>query len=217
MEPTASSCRSCCHVGITHGESKFEVVMPMRRDLADYDIRVAEIIETISAVENRSQLEIIRDLFRSSSDVVRLRARPGGSSTGMVSIDEGVVLYEQARDLIMAAACSTEQKKAVFPSRKPNKAINYVKETKFGQTEHGSYVLTIVSPVSPTSEVLQSPNDLFSDGTFGRRVIITLASAVSKVRAAALSAAVTGKINVFDETVQHGVSANLCDAIVGIS
>ena len=107
-------------------------------------------------------------------------------------------------------------KKAVFPSRKPNKALSYIKDAKFGQTEQGSYVITIISPVSSTVDV-PSKEELFAEEPFGRRVIETLVSAVSDVRSAALTAAVTGKIGVFDETIRNGVSANLCDAIVGIS
>jgi hypothetical protein len=196
--------------------TQFDIIMPLRRELADYNTRMAETLDTLEVVERRSQLEIIRDLFTASCDVVRLRARPDGSSSGMVRMDEGVELVQYARELVMAAACSTDQKKAVFSSRKPNKALNYIKNAKFGQTEQGSYVITLISPVSVTFDT-SSKDELFPDGPFRRQVIETLASAVSNVRSAALTVAVTGNIKVFDETIRNGVSANLCDAIVGLS
>jgi hypothetical protein len=200
-----------------HHESKhFDIVMPLRRDLADYETRIAEALDTLEAVEGRSQIEIIKNLYTASADVVRVPAKPDGSSSGMVGIDEGVELVRHARELVMAAACSADQKRAVFPSRKPNNALNYMKGAKFGQTEHGSYVITIISPVSTPPGAILSEG-LVPEEPFGRRVIHTLASAVVEVRAAALRAAVNGKISEFDATVRSGVSANLCDAIVGIS
>jgi hypothetical protein len=198
-----------------HRSKIFDIVMPLRRDLADYETRIAESLNTLEAVEGRSQLSIIKDLYTASADVVRVPTKPEASTSGMVGVDEGVELIRHARELLMAAACSAAQKRAVFPARKPNEALNYLKGAKFGQTEHGSYVITIVSPVSTP---LGGQNEgLFPDPPFGRKVIQTLATAVAEVRNAALRTAGNGKITEFDAAVRCGVSANLCDAIVGIS
>lgn len=87
-----------------------------------------------------------------------------------------------------------------------------------GQTEHGSFVMTIQSSVPPSLQ-----GNLFSEGLppepaepFERRVTKTLMQAIAALREAADESAATGDIRPFREAVPLGVSANLCDALIGL-
>ena len=59
---------------------------------------------------------------------------------------------ERARDLVLAAACAAITKRAYFATRKPTKATDYLSRVRMGQTERGSYVLTIRSDGMPLHE-----------------------------------------------------------------
>src|SRR3990172_2873870 len=51
----------------------FEIAVPLNRDLGDFVLRMADALRSLEAVEDRSQLEILDDLFTSSADIVRFR------------------------------------------------------------------------------------------------------------------------------------------------
>lgn len=194
-----------------------EAVVPLRRESGDFLNRLSDILTELEAAEGRSQIDILRDILASGFDIVRLAAKDPDTNNGTIRIEEGVALFEEAREMLMAAACATVKPRPVFHSRKPQRAIEYLREARLGQTEHGSFVLTILSPVAPQITTYGEA-DLFPEEPFERRVIRTLTDALDKTVWAA-SAAATGpepNFEPFQAAVEHGVSANLCEAIAGL-
>jgi hypothetical protein len=102
---------------------------------------------------------------------------------------------------------------------KPNKATDYLSKVHIGQTERGSYVVNILSRVAPDleSETLFPTEPYEKTDPFERQVTRTLADALEATRTAAEYAAATGTIEYFRRAVESGVSANLCEAIVGMN
>ena len=194
-----------------------EILIPVDRAMSDYVLLLREALQELEVVENRSQLEILRDLYNSGFDVVRLAAQSSRTADGTVDIDEGVLLFERARDTLYAAACATVKPQAVFHSRRPQQAIEYMRRARLGQTEQGSYILTLLSPVAPQL-TLHSDTELFPEEPFERRVVETLAHSVRlAVGAAARAATATNPdFRPFQEAVAGGVSANLCEGIAGL-
>lgn len=196
-----------------------ELVLPMRRDLGDFDLRMAEVLRTLAQVEGRSQLDILRDLQAASSDLIRIRAPADNAADGTIPIEAAVAFVERARDLMLAAACAAIDKRSYFATRKPAQATDYLDQVRMGQTERGSFVLTILSPVTP----LLKPADtgllfpLEPPEPYERSVTRTLALSLSAVRAAADTAAAQGNLKPFADAVGQGVSANLCEALVGLA
>jgi hypothetical protein len=84
-----------------------------------------------------------------------------------------------------------------------------------GQTERGSFVLTILSPVPPELRPMQET--LLPEDPYERLVMITLMNALDALYRAAQDAAVGGDMASFQSAVFKGVSANLCEAVVGLS
>ncbi|MEY9632337.1 hypothetical protein ABIF66_000566 [Bradyrhizobium japonicum] len=194
-----------------------EILIPVDRSVSDYVLLLREALGELEAVENRSQLEILRDLYNSGFDVVRLAAQSHRTADGTVDIDEGVMLFERARDTLYAAACATVKPQAVFHSRRPQIATEYMRKARLGQTEQGSYVLTLLSPVAPQL-TFHSDTELFPEEPFERRVIETLAQSVRLAvgAAAKASTATSPDFRPFQEAVAGGVSANLCEGIAGL-
>jgi hypothetical protein len=195
-----------------------EIVLPKRRDFGDFDLRMSEVLKTLAKTEARSQFDIMRDVQTTAADLVRLRAPARDAVDGSLAIDSAVSFVESARDLMLAAACAAIDKRSYFATRKAQQATDYLQRVRMGQTERGSFVLTILSPVPPT---LKSEQDaLFPVDTpepYERTVTRTLARSLAAVSAAAETAAALGDMQPFIDAVQWGVSANLCDAIVRIS
>jgi len=205
-------------IWIQNSENKpFEVLLPLRRNLGDYALRMAELVSILATQENRSQLEILSDLQMAGADVVRIRFRHAAAQDGTISLDQGEALVENTREMMFAGACAVLQRKSYFAARKPDEARQFVQNLRMGQTERGSYVLTVFSKVSPT--LVGSQKGLFGDldDPFERRAILQLSESLTALRSATDQVLTGPREEVFQKAVKEGVSANLCSAIVGMN
>ena len=190
-----------------------ELVVPKRQAFGDFGLRVSEILQTLSKVEHRSQLHIFADVASVSSDLVRLRAVDRETEQGTLPLSAGVTFIEGARDVMLAAACSTVVRRGDFARRKPTQANEYMERVRLGQTERGSFILTLLCPVTPRLRPVE-PEGFFPEEPFERKVTKTLMTGLSAVRNAAQHAAFTSDFAPFRNSIASGVSANLCSAIL---
>ncbi|EXJ16333.1 hypothetical protein [Imhoffiella purpurea] len=191
-----------------------EILVPARDDLGDYASRIGEAIQILAEREERSALDVYRDLTMSGLDVVRLRA-PGADASGAIAIEEGVVLYREAENLMLSAACSVVDPRRNYHLRKVTEATDYLKTVRLGPSERGSYVLTVYSPVQPRLGPQQQLD--LGEEPFARTVTLRLAEALGAVKRAADRALADNAFGPFDAAVSQGVSANLCDAIARLA
>jgi hypothetical protein len=199
------------------GKDLAEITLPRDPQAGDFVPRVSDALATLERVEGRSQLEILLDLTYASADLIRIRRTIPEGRDGSISIEDGVALVGNARDLLFSAACSAVAPRSVFASRRPPQAIDYMHSARFGQTERGSYVVTIISRVEPL--LTRGQQDLFEplEDPFPRRVTRVLSAALHATVHASNAASTSGSFDAFREGVASGISANLCDAIVGMS
>jgi hypothetical protein len=190
-----------------------EVLVPMRQAFSDFGLRVSEILQTLGRVERRSQLQIFSDVASVWSDLVRVRAADRDIEHGTLPLNSGVSFIEGARDIVLAAACSTVVRRGNFARRKPTQANEYMERVRLGQTERGSFVLTLHCPVTPMLRPVEAEG-FFPEEPFERKVTRSLMGGLAAVRNAAQHAAATGDFAPFKSSVAAGVSANLCAAIV---
>jgi hypothetical protein len=195
-----------------------DLLLPLDRNFRDYPNRIGEALQLLERTEQRSELEILSDLSTASADVLRVRLHEGDVVSGSVPMDDGVHLFESSRELLMAGALATVEPRSLYGPRRPAQALDYIRAARFGQTEWGSYVVTVISRVSPELRAVQP--EIFNgviDEPFERKVMETLAKALVATNTAARTAAVDGGLQSFTSRVRDGVSANLCEAIVGMA
>jgi len=201
-----------------HSGAEVDVTLPARLELGDYTLRMEEVLGTLADVEQRSQLDVLRDIQTTSADLFRVRAPSGNAESGTLPFSEAVAFVERSRDMMLAAACAAIAKRPVYAKRKAQQAMDYLHQIRMGQTERGSYVLTILSPVAPELRPAQEvllPSE--PEVPYERRVTRTLIESLAALNEAAREAAVQGNMTPFQAAVSRGVSANLCDAVVGLS
>ena len=196
-----------------------EIIVPRTQRLGDYARVVSQLIDIFTAAAEVDQISLFRDLLTADRDVIRVRVGEGGGSH--VAVNAGVDLVKGARDMLLAAACSVGRPQAVYRAGANQEANDYLNRVRLGQTEEGSYVVTLYSPVIPP--LLDS--SLPQEPSFGRqwqppdeepaerRVTTRLAEALEATRDATERTA-GGDAEAFPAAVVHGVSANLCDALV---
>jgi hypothetical protein len=169
-------------------------------------------------IERRPEPEILQDLMTTTCDLIRVRAPSREAESGSLPLEQAVAFVERSRDLVLAAACAAITKRAFFATRKPMKATEYLSKVRMGQTERGSYVLTILSPVAPAlAPEGELPLDLEPSEPYERQVTRTLAEGLAAMAQAARDAAASGGMRGFEQAVRLGVSANLCAAVAGLS
>jgi len=114
---------------------------------------------------------------------------------------------------------SAHQPRAVQPARRPAEVVDYLRGVRIGPSAEGSFVLSVHTPVPPrlpSTHTVRAAG--LSDEPFERRVSLRIYEAVRAAYDAA-NAALVGPdgLGLFTDAVPLGVSANLCEALVGLA
>ena len=196
------------------GEGLPEILLPRTDLLGDYPSVVSRLIGIFAEVSGTDEVATLKDLLEADHDVIRVRAI-GDAANGSIALDTGIVIVSQARAMVLAAARATVgPPQRVYRSRANKQVTDFVKRVRLGQTEHGSFVVTLMMPVPSTSGLLLSESrGRFQQDPLPRRVILRLVEALEATRRAADLWPSGFHHEAFDNAVPAGVSANLCDAV----
>ena len=190
-----------------------ELEVPQQAAAPDYGRAVSLLITDLARLEERTESAVLRDVRSSSLDVVRLAIEGGSTRDGRIPVEAGRRVYEAARDLLLAAACSVIDPRPAFARRKPDEAMSFLSRARFGQTEVGSFVLTMECSIAPRLQQPLLEEDTDPDAPFERKVCLRLADALDATEGATRESAASGRIDPFRRRASDGVSANLCEAI----
>jgi hypothetical protein len=187
---------------------EIDVIVPLDRSLRDFRRRIVETLGSLEQIEKRSVLQILADIQQVAADVIRWRWIQNNAEDGTMPLDQGQQLIAQVRGQLLAAACSTVERRQFFASRKPPKAMDYLHRARLGQSERGSYVVAVQCPISPVL-----PFDGLPDADpFERRVTLTLANALQSLITASSHAMSNDKLD-RARLADDGISANLCESV----
>ncbi|MGK7871891.1 MAG: hypothetical protein AB4426_00780 [Xenococcaceae cyanobacterium] len=202
----------------TFFEDRLKIQLLLDPEYDDFPLRMHEVLDTLEIAENRSQLAILRDISTSWADVIRLRVNHPGVVDSSIPIEDGIHLLQCVRDMFLWAACSTINPQPYF-YRKAPEAIDYIRQLCLGQTEQDSaYIFSVISPLVSVQNAAENRESLItSPEPFERQVIKRLVRGLETLRIAAEKVASTGNLEPFLGKEQQEVSANLCEAIVGIN
>jgi len=202
----------------THSEGslELELLVPSSQSMDDYATRMSQALKVLQTMEDRSQLEIMRDITLAGVDVIRVRAPEVDPKRISTHLRSGLEILGNAMEMMAAAASATLSPRRVLPTRRPAPVDEYLRWLELGQAEKGSYVLTIFSRVEimpsenipPLLELLETP--------FPRKVTRTLSKALEATKNASSAAISEAGYQPFIESVPNGISANLCVAVGGM-
>ncbi len=185
-----------------------EILVPNTNALDDYASVVSSLIDVFSDKQNRNQYEVYRDLVDADNDVIRVRAT-GDAEDGSIPIDAGVELVVNAKNMLLAAACAeVSPNQPVYRAGANKEANAFMERVRLGQTEHGSFVVTMLTGIAPPIQ-----SDLFEDTVpIERRITTKLVSSLQAVREFMSNVSV-GTPDPVAGALSNGVSANLCEAM----
>ncbi len=191
--------------------SEFEILLPEDASIKDYTDRILDIFYVLSEYENRNKLSIVEEISHLYSDLIRVRVVHDDVANGTTPLEDGVLLIEKSRELISSAALSTLSRKKYFSGNRPQEAVDFIGKARLGQTEVGSYVINILLPIEKPA-----PN-LFESTSFTRCVMTTFTKSLKALDTVVEQLKTNESMSLLDESINEGVSANLCDALIGLS
>ena len=204
---------------VYEGEGLPGIVVPNSLVIDDYAFVIGRLIQTFSAVTDRNFQSIYRDLVNADRDVIRVRVPEVDEDS--LTIGEGLSLVNGARDALLASACSFEDRRAVYRAGANQAALEYLRRVRLGHTEEGSFTVALLPPVIPPT-IDSTPGGggremagYQPDEPLERRMTGHFAGTVAAVRKAT-GDTVSGSASAFANSVSLGVSANFCEAMVGM-
>lgn len=139
-----------------------EVLISTANELRDFVDVMAILIDDLAKIEDRSPYDILADLTLAPFDVIRVRS-PDADDIGSIPLSVGVELHEQARNLVIAAAnaAASPQPRATWRGRRFEQVDAYLCSLRLGQSQRGSFVLSLLSPWDfvPQSELVNNSGD----------------------------------------------------------
>jgi hypothetical protein len=183
-----------------------EVVVPLDKSFSDYHRAIISAARRIAEAEERDVEHVLSDLLQARTDIIRFALTGAGTESGSVDVVSGVSLAAGSLHALRASASSAERPQKFHPRMTLADTEALIKACRFGQTEVGSFVLTVEVPL----EVDQI--DLLASGEtpFGRKTTAHLLGATHQL----VTALSNGDIRKIVDGENSIVSANLCDALI---
>lgn len=197
-----------------------EIILPFDNDVADYDKTMYEALKTISRVENRDAMQIIQDLSIPIADIIRFRVVGSDTKNGTISFNDGFNLLESAKKMLLASACDIIQPELYHKRLGLKNAQSFIDSCRLGQTEHGSFVASIICPFIKQSDIEGYEQvNLFSDKeecekSFTRQVTTNLMNSLFTVKSSIdKSELIRLEENIGDKII----SANFLESIIDLA
>lgn len=190
-----------------------EVIQPKMTSVRGYFQRLKEALDAVALYEQCDISKVIDRIQNFFSDLVKVRVEYSDVKNGSIPLDDGVLLVEKARDLLVATTMSAFKKQRYFSGNRSQEVQDYIDQLRLGQTEVGSFVVNVLAPISHANERQQDSEEI----SVGRAVTINLARSLSAMRESILEFERSENLLSFEGAVQRGASANLCDALIGLS
>ena len=192
------------------GEGLPEIIVPRTKDLGDYHDVVAQLVRIFAGVAERNEVSVYNDILTADRDIIRVRV-DGHENT--VSLADGAKLVSGAQNAILAAASSLGNPRPLYRPGANREAVDFLSQVRLGQTEPGSFVVTLLPPViAPPIQAPLFPDQGDVDPPVSRQMVRQLCDALDATRHAA-EKTISGDAGAFSAAISSGVSANLCEAL----
>ena len=189
-------------------EGRSVIVVRDPRD-PDYEDYLAILFARLGEVEQRDSRSLVRDMLNAGRDVLTVSIAAPTVREGEIPVSYGEELFGGVRDLIAASGRAVKATRANFAGPTPPEVMEALDRLSFGETRAGSYVVTVKTPVAQQLEIESTPGP--AGMGFEREAVARTIEAVAAAKAAG------GQLqdeDVVDQSIEHGVSAQLCKALV---
>ena len=201
--------------GDRFASNDLELIVPLDPSAQDFAKRMAELASDLAEMESRPAQEVLADLGLAPFDVVKVRS-VDADEFGSIRLATGLDLHTEARNVVVAAAnaAASPQPRRSWRGRRFDGVAEYVESVRLGQSQRGSFVLTLLSrwDYQPSSHDGMELGDV----AFGRRVTSKLGTMLQATQSA-LRRAVSEGVGPLVDAYVAGTSSNLYQALARLA
>lgn len=136
----------------TREKSFWQAMVPLDRTLHDYKQTMLQTVNTVAEVENKPIEQVMLFLLNPNTDIIKIRLENKELEAGNILFDDAIQLYDNAKKLLAATALDIINPKKIHYGRIDDSVQSFLNQCRFGQTEIGSYIVSIVCPFGEISE-----------------------------------------------------------------
>lgn len=192
-----------------------QVTIPMDDTLTDYHEAMLEAVRGVAVAEDKALEQVFLYLLNPNADILKIRVEKRDVETGHILLDDAISIYENVKRLLAAAAMDELRPAAMHLGRPDSSVSSFLSDCRFGQTEVGSYVVSVVCPIAKLDETEYRQLTMFESeeqsNSFTRKVTSRIMRSLSKVK---------GRIDEgdFDISDDGGdiISTNFYEALLGM-
>ncbi len=202
-----------------NGES-FQVNIPMDKKFSDYKSAMYQAVQTVALVENQSTEQLMLYLLNPNTDILKIRLDRKDIESGNILFDDAIRIYENTKKLIAATAQDILHPRYYHQGRPDDSISKFVNNCKFGQTEIGSYIISVVCPFAELDDIKGYRQlSIFSEedscaNSLTRQVTNRIMTNVSSIRTNIDNGDYEKLISDDDSTI---ISANFYEALTGLN
>ena len=195
-----------------------QVVIPMDELLTDYDDAMLLACQKVAEYESRTVEQLLLYLLNPNADILKIHIEKKAVESGSILLDDAIKVYENAKRMLGAAAQDVLKPALVHQGRVETSVLEFLAGCRFGQTEVGSYVVSVICPMTEVKdgEVRQLDffeNDEKADKNFTRKVTEKVVTSIQKLK----DRIDDGQYNLAETSVEDQISVNFYEALIGIN
>lgn len=130
----------------------FQVTIPLEKTLADYKEAMYKAILNVANAEKKSVEQVMLYLLNPSTDIIKIRLDKKEVEAGNILFDDAIRLYENVKKLLAATALDILHPRKYHQGRPDDLVLQFLSSCRFGQTELGSYIVSVVCPFAELDE-----------------------------------------------------------------
>jgi hypothetical protein len=195
-------------------QSEYEIILPENNNIKLFSETIKKALDILSDCYNKTYSQIIDDFNNTIEDKVKYSLKSEMTKNGLIPLNQGIQLLDNAKEMIMSSFLATNKKKKNYLGTHPESVKEVMDAIELGQTEEGSFVINIYIP---QNYFINDEATLFEEPSFSRKALALMEDAVNELLSKIDEYLQNDDITIFDVCVDKGVSSNFCNAISGIS
>lgn len=198
----------------------FQVTLPVERELSDFNTAMYKAVEIVAEVEKKSVEQVFLYLLNPNTDILKVRIEKNNVEAGSILFRDALPIYVNAKNLLEATTLDILQPKRYHQGKANKATLDFLSHCRFGQTEIGSYIISIICPFGELSEDdVYKQLSIFSDeercmNSLTRKVTAKVMTNLDRIKSCIDDGEIE-KLVSFDESDM--ISANFYEALAGMN
>lgn len=186
---------------------EYAILIPIAKEFNDYYRVMRDSLLAIATYENKSLNSLFNILINPSSDILKWRIADDDTSLGAISFNTMQDNIDNIKNLLASTCLDITNPSQYHKKVMISNVQNIIASYKFGQTEIGSYILNLVSPLGFYQYRLFDP--MVEELPLNRRINLKMLKEINDVQQSVLN-----NSSQLDENVASGnVSVNFLNAL----